>query len=245
LWAVSRRKQRRRDPERDRLESSRPARRGHAAGDGRGVDRREALGEELGGAHGGGGVLQLVLAGEREIEIVRGDRRAQRAGGGRRGRATPRGSIVTVSRATEWSGAPRRAAAAASAAAASACSTITAGTPARRMPAFSPAIAASVSPSSARWSKPMRVITERIGIHGVRRVEPAAQADLEDGELDALLLEVDEGDGGQRLEDGRRRQAGVTRRGERRSRFAASVASSIGTPSTRIRSPKESRCGEV
>ena len=64
--------------------------------------------------------------------------------------------------------------------ASAACGPTTQGTPRFRMPAFSPAISASVSPRYCWWSIETGVMTVSRGrVDDVGRVEPAAEADLE------------------------------------------------------------------
>ena len=62
----------------------------------------------------------------------------------------------------------------------------------------------TVGPSSSRWSRPIDVTTETHRGRDVGRVEPAAEADLEDRELDRTAREGDERRGGHRLEVGHR-----------------------------------------
>ena len=55
-----------------------------------------------------------------------------------------------------------------------------AGRPARKMPAFSRPIASRSGPRYSVWSMSMLVTTAQSASIDVDRVEPAAQADLED-----------------------------------------------------------------
>ena len=87
----------------------------------------------------------------------------------------------------------------------------TQGTPGFRMPAFSPAISARVSPRYCWWSSETGVMTRQPRpVDDVGRVEPAAEADLEQRAVGRRLGHGEEGGGGGDLEEGDRR-AGVRR----------------------------------
>ena len=72
----------------------------------------------------------------------------------------------------------------------------TAGTPALRIPAFSPAMASRLRPRKASWSKSMGVITHRSGSHDVGGVQASAQADFEYDDVHGFLGEDIESHGG-------------------------------------------------
>ena len=83
-----------------------------------------------------------------------------------------------------------------------------AGTPALKMPAFSAAMASSVSPRYSVWSRSMRVTAEA-GRDEVCGVEAAAEAGFEHGPADAGAAECEEGEGGGSFEEGGCLEAGV------------------------------------
>ena len=84
---------------------------------------------------------------------------------------------------------------------------MTLGTPRLKMPAFSAAFLASVSPSYSDWSVPMGVSTAARGL-SMWCVEPAAEADLEQQHVRRVL----------RVEQERRRRGDLEDR-DRRSRI--------------------------
>ena len=69
--------------------------------------------------------------------------------------------------------------------------------------AFSRAMAAIVGPSRSMWSRSTLVIDRDAAVPGVGGVEPAAEADLDEGDVEVRLGEPAEDDGGQQLELGR------------------------------------------
>ena len=103
---------------------------------------------------------------------------------------------------------PRSARASIAASASGGCRPTTQGTPGFRMPAFSPAISARVSPRYCWWSSETGVMAaEPRPRDDVGRVEPAAEADLEQGPVGRGLGHREEGGGGGDLEEGDRRAA--------------------------------------
>ena len=77
----------------------------------------------------------------------------------------------------------------------------------------------------------------------VRAVEPAAQPDFDDGDVDVPGGQVREGDRGHRLEEAGLGALDVRVRASRSTRRTPS--SLIGSPLTRTRSRTDTRCGEV
>ena len=153
------------------------------------------------------------------------NRRRRRSGTDRRGAARARGAALARDRASTR----LRIAA----------SPTTTGTPGLMMPAFSPAIVASVVPRYCWWSKAIEVIAvDGRRCHDVGGVEPAAEADLEHRDVDAGAAEQLEGDRGRDFEERRLRLAARRRRsrpsiarahvGDRRDQR---VARSTGRPS--------------
>ena len=87
------------------------------------------------------------------------------------------------------------------------CAPVTTGMPGFMMPAFSAAMAASVSPSKSRWSMRDRGDGAGGGRDHVGRVAASAEAHFEHAELGRNSGEEQEGGGGDHLEDGDRRAA--------------------------------------
>ena len=122
-------------------------------------------------------------------------------------------------------------------------SPMTKGTPGFAIPAFSPAM------SLERVAQVLHVVELDLGDgadqrrHHVGAVEPPAEAHLDHRDLDAARGEVGEGDGGGGLEEGAAQL--LDQRPQPRRSTSPRPPREIGTPSTRMRSRNDTRCGEV
>ena len=125
------------------------------------------------------------------------------------------------------------------------CMTVTAGTPCLKIPAFSSAILASVLPSWAMWSLLMLGDGGHFGLDDVGAVEPAAQAGLDDGDIDLLLGEVLERDGGQDVEVASASACIAATIGSTSRTSRAKSACGIISPLIWMRSRMSTRCGLV
>ena len=128
------------------------------------------------------------------------------------------------------------------------CGATMPGRPRFRMPAFSAAIPASVSPRNFSWSSVTEVMTAASGVvDDVGGVEPAAEPHLEQAEVGRVAREEVEGDRRGDLEQGDRLAAVGAARPRRSRRSASSSSTKLPPPGAprRMRSWKRTRCGEV
>ena len=209
-----------------------------------------------------GAAEQAPRAGGGERGVVGAGRAEQRQSRGRLERPVPEAhahalEVGALELAPEIAGRsarrrrrpPRRGASTTASASLGSAPTI-AGTPGFRMPAFSAAIAARVSPRRSVCSSSMLVTQVTAGDAGVGGVEATAEPHFEDRAVDAARR----GRARRRPRWSRRRRSarasGCPARsastcGRTASTAAASAAPSTSAPSMRKRSVQRSRCGEV